>query len=369
MNPGKQEMTSRERALAVYNFQETDVPCFDLMEGTVWPELKEDFDKKYHMSDPEQIQTALGSDFRWTIFRSSYSPVPVPEDIKNNDSGKSFSDETGFRMLKNVETVAQVREIMGQMDPENIELPDFKAFRQKYPDKALICCPGWMPAFSGACNDFGMVKALSLMASEPEIIHEYVKLKSRYVVGLIKRCIAAGAAKYCDFLWLGDDFAGESSLLISPKMWRQLFKPALKEQVHEARNAGLMVMFHSCGDVTAVYEDFIEIGINAHIGVQTSCPDMSPEQLAAKIGGRLVIHGGVDAQKTLVDGDFDEVVSQTKRNLKAFSKCGGYVVSNSHHGMPDIGAEKIVAMSVAAGRWDFSTGFHTEYMDSIYVKD
>lgn len=32
-------MTGRERALAVFRYQETDRPCFDLMEGTTWHEL------------------------------------------------------------------------------------------------------------------------------------------------------------------------------------------------------------------------------------------------------------------------------------------------------------------------------------------
>lgn len=75
---------------------------------------------------------------------------------------------------------------MGQLDPKEIGIPDFKAFRDKYPDKALICCPAWLPAFSGACNDFGMVKALILMASEPEIIYEYVRLKNKYIMGSIE---------------------------------------------------------------------------------------------------------------------------------------------------------------------------------------
>ncbi|HBN82769.1 MAG TPA: hypothetical protein DDZ89_02895 [Clostridiales bacterium] len=347
-------MTPRERALAVYDFKQTDIPCFDLMEGTFWPELSDDFISKYGMSDPEQIQTALGCDFRWTIFRTRYNPGWENEPVSNE---VTFSDDTGSRILKSAETPADVRRLL-PLDANLVQLPDFKKFRNTYPDKALICCPGWMPSFSGACEDFGMVQALSLMALEPEIINEYVQIKKEYALEVIRKAISAGVAKYCDFLWLGDDFAGEATMLLSPSMWREMFKPALKEQVQEARNAGLKVMFHSCGYVAPVYEDFIEIGINAHIGVQTSCPDMSAEELAEKIGGRLVIHGGVDAQKTLVEGDFDHVVEQTQRNIKAFSKCGGYVVSNSHHGMPDIGAEKIVAMSVGAGRWDFNTGYH-----------
>jgi hypothetical protein len=349
-------MTPRERALAVYRFQETDVPCFDLMEGTVWPELAEDFINKYGMSDLEQIQTALGCDFRWTIFRTRFNPGWETEDYSG---AATYADDVGTRVLKSAKTPADVRRML-ILNPDLVQIPDFAGFRKEHPDKALICCPAWMPSFSGACEDFGMVQAMSLMALEPEIIEEYVRIKKNYALEIIRRAIKAGTAKYCDFMWLGDDFAGESTMLISPDMWRELFKPALKEQVEEARNAGLYVMFHSCGYVYPVYEDFIEIGINAHVGVQTSCPNMSPEELAEKIGGRLVIHGGVDAQKTLVEGDFDEVVAQTKRNIKAFSKCGGYVVSNSHHGMSDIGADKIVAMSVGAGRWDFGTGFHTD---------
>lgn len=350
-------MTPRERAQAVYEFKQTDIPCFDLMEGTFWPELSDDFIKKYGMSDAEQIQTALGCDFRWTIFRTRYNPGWENEIVSNE---VTFSDDRGTRFLKSVETPADVRRLL-KLDPNLVQIPDLKQFRNTYKDKALICCPGWMPSFSGACEDFGMVQALSLMALEPEIINEYVQIKKEFALAVIRKAIKEGAGKYCDFLWLGDDFAGEATMLLSPSMWRELFKPALKEQVQEARNAGLKVMFHSCGYVAPVYEDFIEIGINAHVGVQTSCPDMSIEELAEKIGGRLVIHGGVDAQKTLVEGDFNHVVEQTRRNIKAFSKCGGYVVSNSHHGMPDIGADKIVAMSVGAGRWDFNTGYHLDH--------
>ena len=341
-------MTSRERALATYAFQKTDIPCFDLMEGTIWDSLRQGFQEKYNLIDNEEIQQALGSDFRWTIFRSEYPIQGAPPD--DGMGGGNYSDDLGLRLLRNVQSPGEVREIL-KLDPTLVEVPNFKEFRKNNPDKALICCPGWMPAFSGACRHFGMITAMSLMSERPEVIESYVKVQAEYALEIIRRCLRAEAHKYCDFLWLGDDFSGESSMLISPSMWRALFKDALRIQVQEARDAGLLVMFHSCGDVAAVYEDFIEIGINAHIGVQTSCSDMSAELLSFTIGGRLVIHGGVDAQTTLVSGSFEDVVRATQMNIRAFKRCGGYVVSNSHHSLDDIDAEKIVAMSVGAGRW------------------
>ena len=339
-------MTPRERALAVYSFNETDVACLDLMEGAVWPELAEGFESRYGLADKEDIETALGSDFRWAIFNSTGRAFPESPDYERTGT---FSD-TVPRPLGNARTPARVRELYTP-DAASLTLPDFREIRKKYPAHALICCPGWMPVFSGICDDFGMELAMNMLCETPEVIEEYVKIKGEHALAVIRRCISEGAAEHFDFLWLGDDFAGESSLLLRPAMWREFFLEPLRRQVEEARDAGLLVMFHSCGDVASVYEDFIRIGINSHCGVQTSCPDMSPELLAERIGGRLVIHGGLDAQGTLVTGSEGDIIKETKRNIAAFSGCGGYVVSNSHHGMPDVGAEKIVAMSVGAGRW------------------
>ena len=51
-----------------------------------------------------------------------------------------------------------------------------------------------------------------------------------------------------------------------------------------------------------------------------------------------------DAQKTR-SSDFDEVIWQTRRNMRYFLM--RRLLSNSHHGIPDISAEKIVAISIA----------------------
>ena len=127
-------------------------------------------------------------------------------------------------------------------------------------------------------------------------------------------------------------------------------KPYLKAAFDIAKTAGMYTLFHSCGAVSDVYEDFIEIGIDSHIGVQTSGRGMEPERLARDFGGRLVIFGGVDAQTTLIECTPEEVEKETLRNIEAFARCGGYIVSNSHHGLPDMPGENLVAMAHAAGR-------------------
>jgi len=229
-------------------------------------------------------------------------------------------------------------------------MPDFEAMRQMHPDKALVFCVSWTPFFSGACSLFGMQHAMITMLTEPELYHAFAIKQKEYLCEYIRLAIKAGAAEYCDFFWTGDDFAGERGLLLSPSDWRTLIKPYLREAFDVAKRAGMRTLFHSCGSVVDVYPDFIEIGIDSHIGVQTSARGMDVESLARDFGGRLVIFGGVDAQTTLVECAPEQVKEQVRRNIAAFENCGGYIVSNSHHTLPDIPGENILAMAKAAGR-------------------
>lgn len=338
------KMTHRERVLKTFGFEQTDRPAFDLMESAIWPSLGEFFSKEYQLNTTEEVMDFLDSDFRWSL------TWPKTEEADGKE--KKFTVEVEEGYLSDVDSVAELDRKM-QLDPETVDIPDFKAIREKYPDHALIFCPGWMPAFYNACRDFGMSNALCMMITDPEIISAYATKMGEYAHEVLMRGIRAGAGEYCDFYWMGDDFSGEESMMLSPELWRKLFRPQLAKQVRTARDAGMKVLFHSCGAVDAVYGDFIDMGINAHCGVQTSARNMNIERLAKEYGGKLVIYGGVDAQTTLVSCTPGQVEEQVRKNINVFRDCGGYVVSNSHHGLPDIKGENIVAMSRAAAEYRY----------------
>jgi uroporphyrinogen decarboxylase len=195
---------------------------------------------------------------------------------------------------------------------------------------------------------FGMERAMITMLTEPELYHAFAIKQKEYLLEYIRLALKAGAAECCDFFWTGDDFASEKTLLLSPADWRRLVKPYLREAFDLAKAAGMRTLFHSCGAVSEVYPDFIEIGVDSHIGVQTSADGMEIGRLARDFGGRIVIFGGVDAQTTLVSGTPEQVRDQVLANIEAFADCGGYVVSNSHHGLPDMPGENIYAMARGA---------------------
>ncbi|HHW31856.1 MAG TPA: hypothetical protein GXX20_09335 [Clostridiaceae bacterium] len=334
-------MTHRERVLRTFAFKEVDKVAFDLMENTSWPELDSFFAKEYGLYSTAEILDFLDCDFRWAFAKSPYT---------SGETGRDhFADNISVNLLKDVESVEELERLF-HPNPDNRIIPDFAAIREQYPDHAIVFCPLWMPAFTNCCMDFGMEEALCKMYTSPEIIEAYVEIHTECALEVLRRGIEKGAAKYCDFYWIGDDFATERNLMLHPDMWRRFFKPSIEKQVRMAREAGLKVIFHSCGAVESIYEDLIEIGISAHCGVQTSAHNMDIENLARKYGGRFVIYGGVDAQTTLINFTPEEVEHEVRRNIKAFENCGDYIVSNSHHGMADMPGENLIAMARGAGR-------------------
>ncbi len=72
-----------------------------------------------------------------------------------------------------------------------------------------------------------------------------------------------------DCVFCADDLGTQDSLLVSPSDYRQWIKPRHEKffrQIHEMTPA--KVVFHSCGSVADVIEDFIEIGVDALNPVQ-----------------------------------------------------------------------------------------------------
>lgn len=111
--------------------------------------------------------------------------------------------------------------------------------------------------------------------------------------------------KYLDFwtstdvdaIHISDDWGSQESLLVSPALWRELFKPFYKDYCDLAHSRGKFVTMHSCGHISAILDDLIEIGVNS-INCQLFCMDM--EELARKGKGKILFWGDIDRQHVLV---------------------------------------------------------------------
>lgn len=152
--------------------------------------------------------------------------------------------------------------------------------------------------------------------------------------------------EYADVMMLGDDFAGQDRLLMSPKTWRKLIKPRLRELfdfLHSKSEAKLFL--HSCGSIREVIPDLIEIGLDILNPVQVSAAGMDSAELKWEFGKDLVFWGGgVDTQRVLPYGTPEEIRTEVRRRLDDFMPGGGFVFTPVHNIQGDVPTENLMAM-------------------------
>ncbi|MGC8837719.1 MAG: uroporphyrinogen decarboxylase family protein [Anaerolineae bacterium] len=152
--------------------------------------------------------------------------------------------------------------------------------------------------------------------------------------------------EYADVVMEADDFAGQDRLLMSPRTWRALIKPRMKEfygWLHKKTEAKLFL--HSCGAVREVIPDLIEVGVDILNPVQVSAAGMDSAELKREFGKDLVFWGGgVDTQHVLGTGSPEEVREEVRRRLRDFMPGGGFVFATVHNIQPNVPPENLIAM-------------------------
>jgi Uroporphyrinogen-III decarboxylase len=153
----------------------------------------------------------------------------------------------------------------------------------------------------------------------------------------------------------GTDFGMQTGPLISPKVYRSLYKPfqkTLNDWVH--KNTTWKVFIHCCGSILPLIPDMIEAGFDLFNPVQTSAANMDPQVLKDRFGSEITFWGGgVDTQKTLPFGKPEEVRSQVKEHIQIFGKGGGFVFNPIHNVQAGVPVANLLALYQAVQ--DFRT--------------
>ena len=97
----------------------------------------------------------------------------------------------------------------------------------------------------------------------PEDVGRFVERINAYNVELTKAQIKAAGGMLDGMLIIGD-VAYKEDMFFSPDYWRKYFKPGVKEIVDVCHAHGLPVIYHGCGNVKRIFEDFIEVGVDAY---------------------------------------------------------------------------------------------------------
>jgi len=151
-----------------------------------------------------------------------------------------------------------------------------------------------------------------------------------------------GAFKGIDAVCLIDDYGIQQGLVISPEIWRQFIKPRLATIVRALEAQGLIPHLHSCGCVTELIPDFIEIGVKMLDPLQPEAMDAGA--IKAQYGKQLTLLGGFSTQRIIPYGTAAEVRRHVEQLLQVLSAGGGYIAFNSIPLQQDVPLENVLAI-------------------------
>lgn len=121
-----------------------------------------------------------------------------------------------------------------------------------------------------------------------------------------------------------DDWGTQSGLMISPALWRKLFKPRYRLQFDLAHRLGLHAWFHCCGKFFSIMDDFREIGVDVLNISQPNVNDI--EGIGRALRGRQCFMVPISYQTVSITGTPQDIYREAKRLFDSLATPeGGFI--------------------------------------------
>lgn len=317
------------------NHQETDIfpyqmDCLSAAEkklkdhfGDV--DLNEVIGNHIAMFEPSYYSLFKTEDFDGNKFRDAFGAV---WELKpNEDIGSVISNPLKEPTLKGYEFP----------DPEKVmELDGIPSFIEKNTDRFIVGAIGFS-LYERAWILRGIEPILFDFLENPMFIEELFDRIIDFNLVITKRMCRFPV----DAFHFGDDWGQQHGLIIDPDMWRSVFKKRLRKMYDVVHEAGLPVSIHSCGDISDIIPDLIEIGVNMIMPLQAEALDF--DFLKREYGKYLTFWGGLSTQRTLPFGTPDDVREEIRSLKRVLGKNGGYILAPSHELQKDVPLENMLA--------------------------
>lgn len=374
-------MNSKERFITALNHEEPDRVPLDLggwvttmsiktynrllkklgipREGQVFDWLRQ------NVSPDEDVLERLGVDTRYVHLGEPHSWHFQPQ---NTDKGLYVTDEWGcgflmprsslyYNLIDSPLRDATLDDLDDYPwpDPDDSGYLDGVAQRARQLAEAnefgVIGNFAWETWFERAWKLRAMDRFYMDMVANKDFVHaildKTLSLHLRLLDNVLKVC-----GQYLDVIIQGGDLAGQNTTLMSPDTYREFIKPRQEKAVRFIKErTHAKIFWHSCGAVSSLIDDFIEVGIEILNPVQVRAKGMNAEELKKRYGGRIVFWGGVDSQQVLPSGKVKDVEDEVKHLIKHAAPGGGLVVCSVHNIQADVPEENVLALYDAVRKW------------------
>lgn len=351
-------MTPRERLLATLDRRPVDRPPVDLWHT---PEVAAGLRSHFGVGDDPSMWRALGvdklvwvfMDYRGDSGEATGSQVGAGAEsaatrtmwgvpLRGVQAGAANYEEFGDAPLKDCETAADLDAYPFWPIPDRFDYDSAdRAARTACPEFAVV--GPWVSLFEIYCQLRGLEQSRIDLALDPDLVDAILDRIEAIQTEMMTRFFRR-SGDTLDLVFVSDDIAGQTNLLMSPAMWRRHLEPRLRRWCDLIHDQGLRVFYHTDGAAEPLIGPLIECGIDVLNPIQHVCPGMYPAGLKAKYGDRIIFHGGVDNQHVLPFGTPDDVRREVRMLKDTLGAGGGFICASCHNIQAGTPVANVLAM-------------------------
>ena len=187
--------------------------------------------------------------------------------------------------------------------------------------------------FGSVCEPFeylwriiGSENALRWMATDADLLHQFVDCLGSFLLEFTKAQIEAAAGRLSG-MYIWGDVAYVGGMLFGAPRWREIFKPHVDALINLCHQHDLMAIYHGCGDAREILDDLIELGLDAYNPLEAKA-GLDVVELKKQYAGKLAFVGNI-AVRVLETGDPEKIREEVRYKLQA-AQGGGFVFQSDH---------------------------------------
>jgi uroporphyrinogen decarboxylase len=351
-------MNSKDRVRNAINHVRPDrTPLDGWFTNPVMDKLK----SRFGFNDDEDVLERLGIDFRpvviqpskefgsdakWMDFIINKNAFSVSDYIGKPVGNDVYEDEWGIQIKLNKDGInwGYSYHPLHDLDLKKLKVPDLsspgrmdeaKANIEKFKDRFVYA--GVSTSFRRSWLLTGFSRFLEALLLDRAYVEGLLEKLVEFETQEVKMYTEAGV----DMIELLGDLGSETSLFLSPKLWREIFKPGMKAVIESVKGRNVKFFMHTDGNIKDIIPDLIEIGLDILNPIQPEC--MDPVQIKKSFGDKLTLHGSMSLQKTLSFGNPADAEKEAEDRIKKCGYDGGLILAPSNALTENIPVDNIVA--------------------------
>ncbi len=185
----------------------------------------------------------------------------------------------------------------------------------------------------------GLENMSYILEDDPQLLHEMMSKSLDFLIPASDAMINARV----DAIFIADDLGYSLGPFFSPKVMQEFYFPYLKKLCDYIISKNSYICFHSCGNITKVFEDIVLAGVHGVNPIQISA-GMDINYIKKAYGDKVTLIGNLDSTRILPYGTQEEVRNEVKLLMDKFADGKRYIFASDSDVRDDHPIENIIAM-------------------------